>query len=130
MDISSNNPAKLLARILKHGYKRKISRKQMNLFLKAAQKNVSRINYVEARIDHMQQNSKCWLCGKIDGTVNYIRECSKLAQRGYKTRLDWVEKEIRSKLCKKFKFDHTTKWYMHKPESALTNEMHKFYEIL
>ena len=28
-------------------------------------------------------------------------------------------------LCKKLKFDHTTKWYMYKQESALKNEMLK-----
>ena len=27
--------------------------------------------------------------------------------------------------CKRLKFDHTTKWYMHKHESILKNEMHK-----
>ena len=25
-------------------------------------------------------------------------------------------------LCKKLKFDHTNKWYMHNPESVLENE--------
>ena len=28
-------------------------------------------------------------------------------------------------LCKKLKFDHTTKWYVQKPESAYVNEIHK-----
>ena len=28
-------------------------------------------------------------------------------------------------LCKKLKFDHTTKWYMHKLETVLENETHK-----
>ena len=27
--------------------------------------------------------------------------------------------------CKKLKFDHTTKWYIHKPESVLVNEIHE-----
>ena len=27
--------------------------------------------------------------------------------------------------CKRFKYDHTTKWYMHKPESVVENETHK-----
>ena len=29
---------------------------------------------------------------------------------------------IHWKLCKKFKFDYTTLWYMHKPESVVGNE--------
>ena len=32
---------------------------------------------------------------------------------------------IHWELCKKLKFDHTNKWYMHKPVSVLENETHK-----
>ena len=28
-------------------------------------------------------------------------------------------------MCKKFKFDHTNKWYMHKPAPVLENDIHK-----
>ena len=28
-------------------------------------------------------------------------------------------------MCKKFKFDHTNKWYMHNPASVLENATHK-----
>ena len=38
-----------------------------------------------------QQNSKFKLCEDKDETINYIiNECSKLAQKEYKTRHDWV----------------------------------------
>ena len=64
--------------------------------------------------------------GDKDETVNHIvSECSKLAQREYKSRHDWVGKVIRWELCKKLNFHHTNKWYMHKPESALENDTHK-----
>ena len=53
-----------------------------------------------------------------------ISECSKLAQE-YKTRYNWVRKVIHWELYKKFKFDHTNKWYMHNLESILENETHK-----
>ena len=46
-------------------------------------------------------------------------------QRKCKTRHDWVGKVIHSELCKKLKFEHTTKQYSHKPESVLENETHK-----
>ena len=36
-----------------------------------------------------------------------IRECSKLAQKKFK------------------RFDHTEKWYVHKPESVQENKAHK-----
>ena len=41
----------------------------------------------------MQQNSRWWLCGDRDEKINpIISECSKLAQKEYKTRHDWVGK--------------------------------------
>ena len=52
-----------------------------------------------------------------------ISECSKLAQQEYKH--DRVGKVIHWELCKILKFDHTTKWYMHKPESVLMDETRK-----
>ena len=54
-----------------------------------------RTNHIKARIDKTQQNSKCRLCGDRDETINYIiSECSKLVQKEYKTRHDWVGKVI------------------------------------
>ena len=91
----------------------------------AAQNNAIRTNHIKARIDKMQQNSKCNLCGDRDETTNHIiNECSKLAQ-DYRTRHDWVGKVIHLELCKKFKFDHTNKWYIHKLAAVLENDTHK-----
>ena len=93
---------------------------------KAAQSNAITTNHIKARTDKMQQNIKCRLCGDRDETINHIiSECSKLAQKEYKTRHDWVDKVIHWVVCKKFKFDHTNKWYMHNPTSALENDTHK-----
>ena len=39
---------------------------------KAAQNNAIRTNQIKARIDKMQQNSKCRLCGDRDETINHI----------------------------------------------------------
>ncbi len=83
-------------------------------------------NHIKARTCKTQQNSKCWLCGDRDETVNHIiSECSKLAQKEYQTRHDWVGKVIKWEMCKKFKFDHTNKWYMHNPAPVLENDTHK-----
>ena len=50
----------------------------------AAQNNAIMINYVKAKIDKTQQNSKCRLCGDRDEMINHkITECSKLMQREY-----------------------------------------------
>ena len=78
------------------------------------------------RIDKTQQNSKCWLCGNRDETINHmISECCKLAQKEYKARHNWVGKVIHWEMCKKFKFDHTKKWYMHNPAPVLENDTYK-----
>ena len=36
-------------------------------------------------------------------------------------------KVIHWELCKKFKFDHANKWYMHNPEPVLENETYKLH---
>ena len=76
----------------------------------------------------MQQNSKCRLCGVRDETINRISECSKLAQTVHKTRHAWEGKVIHLEWCKKFKFDHTNKWYMNKPTSDPENDNRKLLE--
>ena len=71
----------------------------------------------------MQQSSKYRLCGDRDETINQLTsECSKLAQKEYKARHDWVGKVIQWEMCKEFKFDHTNKWYMHNPAPVLEND--------
>ena len=74
----------------------------------AAQNNAVRTYQIKARIDKTQQNSKCRLCCDRNETINHIiSECSKLAQKEYKTRNEWFSKVIHWEICKKFKFDHT-----------------------
>ena len=89
----------------------------------AAQNSTRRTNHIKARIDKMQQNSKCTLCSDRDETINHmISECNKLAQKEYKARYDWVGKLVHWEFCKKFKFDHANKWYTHNPESVLEKD--------
>ena len=74
--------------------------------LTAAQNNAIRTNHIKARIDKMQQNSKCWLYGDRDETIHHvISECSKLAQ--------------------KLEFDPSNKWHLHNTTSVLENDTHK-----
>ena len=60
-----------------------------------------------------------------DMVNNKISECSKLTQKEYKTRHDEEKKMIHRKFCKKFKFDYTSKLYLHHTESVQENEKHK-----
>ena len=101
-------------------------KRETESLLMAAQNNAIRTNHIKARIDKTQQNSKCRLCDDRDQTINHmISECSKLAQKEYKARHDWVGKVIHREMCKKFKFDHANKWYMHNPAPAQENDTHK-----
>ena len=78
-----------------------------------AQNNAIRTTHIKARIDKTQQNSKYRLCRDREENINHIiSEHSKLTQKEYKTRYNWVGNVIHWELCKKFKFDHTNKWYM------------------
>ena len=59
--------------------------------LMATQNNAIRINYVKAKIDETQQNTKCWLFGDRDKTINHvISDDSKLAKKEYEDRNDLV----------------------------------------
>ena len=106
--------------------KKKKKKREIESLLIAAQNIAIRNNYIKARTDKIQQNIKCRLCGDRDETINQIiSERSKLAQKEYKTRHDWLDQVIHWELCKKLKFNHTIKWYVHKPESVLENETYK-----
>ena len=48
-----------------------------------------------------------------------------MAQKDDRTCVDRGRKVIYSELCKKFKFNHSNKLYMHEPESVLELEIHK-----
>ena len=48
-----------------------------------------------------------------------------MAQKEYKARHDWVGKVIHWEICKKFKFDHANKWYLHNPAPVRENDTHK-----
>ena len=91
--------------------------------LMAAQNSAIRTNHIKARIDKSQQNSKCRRCGDRDETINHITsECNKLTQKEHNARRDWVGKVIHWEMCKKFKFDHANKWYMHNPAPVQEND--------
>ena len=118
--INNISHQKTLTWLRKGNFKREIES-----LLIAVQDNAIRTNHIKARIDKTQQNSKCRLCGDRDEMINHKSECSKLAQKKYKARHDWVGGVINWEMCKKFQFDHTNKWYMHNPAPVLENDTHK-----
>ena len=101
-------------------------KRETESLLIAAQYSALKTNHIKVRIDKTQQKSKCRQCGDRDETINHIiSECCKLAQREYKARHDWVGKVIHWEMCKKLKFAHYNKWYMHNPGPVLENATHK-----
>ncbi len=77
-----------------------------------------RTNHKKARIYQKQKNS---ISSYAENINPRRRKFCNLLQKEDKTRNEWVGKEM----CKKLKFDHANKWYMHNPESVLENETHK-----
>ena len=70
-------------------------KRETKSLLKAAQNNAIRTHDIKAKINKTQQNSKCRLCSYRDETINFIiNECTKLAQKDYKTRYNWLGKVI------------------------------------
>ena len=97
-----------------HEWKRTDLREKTKYLQIAVRNNAIRTIYITAKIDNNQKNSKCV---DRDKTITRITSKSvKLAQGKFKTRHGWVGKVLHLELCKKFRFDHTTKWYMHIPE--------------
>ena len=74
-------------------------KREIESLLIAAQNNAVRTNHIKTRINKTQQNSKCRLCSDRDKTINHISECSKLAQKEYKTIHNCVGKVIHCKMC-------------------------------
>ena len=119
LDISSNKGTKSYTRKRGRGYEKETLKEKLNLFWwqhktipwKPKWKFIIRNRIASGELR----------CDK-DETFNHISECCKWAQKKYKTRQDWLDKVIHSEPCTNFKFDHTTKWYIHKPEYVLENK--------
>ena len=89
----------------------------------AAQEQAIRTNLIKAKIDKTQEDSRCRMCGKVDETINHlISECSKMAQKEYKNRHDWVGRRIHWDICRTFGVNVSEKWYNHEPESVVEND--------
>ena len=89
----------------------------------AAQEQAIRTNVIKAKIDNTQEQSKCRMCGEKDETVNHlISECSKMAQREYKRRHDWVGRRVHWNVCKKYGIVVNDNWYQHEPVSVIEND--------
>ena len=75
------------------------------------------------QIDKSQDQAKCRRCSRVDNTINHIfSERSKLTQREYKRRLDWVGGRIHWEICWANGIHVKSKWYERQPEAVIEND--------
>ena len=84
------------------GWLRKRCLKRTTEFLiLTAQKQAIRYNNMKSKIDKIQENTRCRMCGKAEASINpVLSECSKLAQKEYKRRHDLFGTKIYWKICR------------------------------
>ena len=114
-------------------------KRETESLIMAAQEQAIRTNLIKAKIDKTQQESKCRICGQSDESVSHIlSECSKMAQKEYKRRHDWVGKKVHWEVSKQCGFVVKEKWYEHEPNAVSENndfhilwdfEVHTDHEI-
>ena len=62
------------------------------------------------------------MCGRVNKTINHLlSEYSKMAQKEYKRRHDWIAKRIHWEVYRKCKIQVKKKWYEHKPKPVTEN---------
>lgn len=90
----------------------------------AAQDQALRTRNLRKSVYGEDIDPSCRVCGAAEETVAHIvSECQKLAQKEYKEiRHDNVAKVIHWKLCEKWGFERSDKWYTHKPEKVLESD--------
>ena len=101
-------------------------KRETETLIMAAQEQAVRTNLVKAKIDKTQEDSACRMCGKADESINHLlSECSKMAQKEYKRRHDWIGRKIHWEVCRKYGLDTKDRWYEHEPQSVCENEEYK-----
>ena len=101
-------------------------KRETETLIMAAQEQAVRTNLVKVKIDKTQEDSTCRMCGKADESINHLlSECSKMAQKEYKRRHDWIGRKIHWEVCRKYGLDTKDRWYEHEPQSVCENEEYK-----
>ena len=93
--------------------------------LSAAPKEALNTNSI-GKIYHKDVSNKCRLCGThVENVLDIVSGCSMLAQKEYKRRHDKVCLNIHWALCKKYGVKVCKRWYKHKVESVIENDIVK-----
>ena len=101
-----------------------LKRETENL-LSAAQEQALKTNLVR-KIYHKDVSNKCRLCGAhVENVLHIVSGCSMLALKEYKRRHDKVCLNTHWALCKKYGVKVCERWYEHKVESVIENDIVK-----
>ena len=74
----------------------------------------------------MNVSDKYRLCGeKVESVMHIVSACSMLVQKDYKRRHDNVCLNLNWTLCRKYGLEVSKKWYQHKVDSVVENEVVK-----
>ena len=93
--------------------------------LSAAQEQALNTNSAR-KIYHKDVSNKCRLCRThVENVLHIVSGCSMLTQREYKRRHDQVCLNIHLALCKKYGVKVCERWYEHKVESVVENDIVK-----
>ena len=89
----------------------------------AAQEQAISTNYTKFKIDKSVDSQLCRLCrGKGESVGHLASECTKLAQREYRSRHDNVTRIIRWKICGKHDLERASKWHEHAPQGVVKTD--------
>ena len=100
-------------------------KRETESLLAAAQEQALNTNSVR-KIYHKDVSNKCRLCGThVENVHHIVSGCSMLAQKEYKRRHDKVCLNIHWALCKKYEVKVCERWYEHKVESVIENDIFK-----
>ena len=119
MNILSDKLAKSHTKRPEHGYKSENFWETEPLLI-TAQNHDIRTNLIKSKSIIRNRLASVDYVLIRDKTINHM-----IGEWEYKPRHGWEGKMISQELCKKLKFYHTAKRYLHKPESIPENKMHK-----
>ena len=81
------------------------------------------INAIKGKIDKSHKETKYRMCGKaVEKITHIVSECTRLAQKEYTRRHDWIGSCIIWEICGAKGIPVATKWQEHQPEGVMQNE--------
>ena len=101
-------------------------KRETESLLIAAQHQALNTNSVRKNIYHQVESDRCRLCDEaVENVTHIVSGCKMLAQKDYKRRHDKVCSHLHWCLSRKYGLDVDSKWYHHKPNKVIENDVVK-----